>query len=128
MFKKIMSVWTIFAFAITLSGCVILFGAAAGGAGTALWLSGKLSSQVDVPYERAIQSTKQALSSLNMEVTKEVHSEKVTQIKSVYSDGRFVRIDIRPLSQEATKIEIRVGAKGDRDASTKILEQIKKYL
>lgn len=128
MFKKIVSVCVSLVFAITISGCVALFGAAAGGAGTAFWLSGKLSSQVEASYERTIQAAKQALKSLKMEVVKETRSDEVTQIKSEYSDGRDVWIDIRPLSESATKVEVRVGARGDKAASSKIVEEIKKYL
>ena len=128
MMKKIVGAGLSLIFAVTLSGCALLFGAAAGGAGTAFWLSGKLSSQVGAPYERTIHSAKQALSSLKMEALKETHSDEVTQIKSKYSDGREVWIDIRPLSENATKVEIRVGARGDKAASSRILERIKKYL
>lgn len=128
MIKKVGSLLCLFVFAFTLSGCALLFGAAAGGAGTAYWLSGKLSNQVNASYDRAIEGTKMALSSLKMKVTKETRSEEITQIKSEYNDGREVWIDLRPVTYAETKIDIRVGIKGDKTASEKVFTQIKRHL
>ncbi|PIQ89681.1 MAG: hypothetical protein COV72_01845 [Candidatus Omnitrophica bacterium CG11_big_fil_rev_8_21_14_0_20_42_13] len=114
-------------FAINLCGCVLLVAGAAGGAGTALWLSGKLSDEVSAPYERTIEAAKKALKSLEMQIDKETKSDEVAQIRSNYTDGREVWIDIRPLTEITSKLEIRVGAKGDKEASAKILEEIKKH-
>lgn len=113
---------------VNLCGCALLLAGAAGGAGTAFWLSGKLSDEVSASYERTIDVTKRALKSLDLEVDKETKSAEVAQIRSKYTDGREVWIDIRPLTETTSKIEIRVGVKGDKMASTKILERIKKYL
>jgi len=113
---------------INLSGCAVLLAGAAGGAGTAYWLSGKLSEEVNVSYERAIYAAEKAVASLNMKISKETKSDKVTQIKSNYTDGSDIWIDIRPLTEKSSKIEVRIGLKGDKEASVKILEKIKKYL
>lgn len=113
---------------VNLSGCVLLFGAAAGGAGTAYWLSGKLRDKVDASYGATIEASRKALESFDMAVTKQTRTEEVTQIKSEHADGRVVWIDVRPLTQKSTQIEIRVGALGDKEASTEIMEKIKKYL
>lgn len=64
----------------------------------------------------------------NLKIDKETKSDEVTQIRSKYADGREVWIDMRPLTETNSKIDIRVGAKGDRAASIKILERIKEYL
>ena len=116
------------ALVVNLCGCALLLAGAAGGAGTAFWLSGKLSDEVSASYERTIDSAKRALKSLDMKVDKETKSDEVTQIRSEYTDGSEVWIDIRPLTQTTSKIEIRVGIQGDKAASTKILERVKKYL
>ncbi len=114
--------------AINLCGCAAVLAGAAGGVGTAAWLSGKLSSEIDAPYEQTIEASKNALDSLDMRVEKETRSDAVAQIISEYSDGSKVWIDIRPVTKKSVRIEIRVGARGDKAASDKILERIKKYL
>jgi len=113
---------------VAASGCGLLIAGAAGGAGTAFWLSGKLVDEVNASYERAIKATEDALASLKMDVLKKTYSEEVTQIRSEYSDGSKVWIDVRPLTTKTSKLEIRVGATGDEISSKAILERIKRYI
>jgi hypothetical protein len=105
-----------------------LFGAAAGGAGTAFWLSGKVGEELAASYQQAISATENALDSLDMEITKKTHSENVTQFKSVYTDGSTVWIDVKPILENKTGVEVRVGIRGNQSASEKILDRIKDYL
>ena len=116
MFKSIAIFTSFVLLALSLSGCAVLLGAAAGGAGTAVWLSGKLSDELKAPYEKSIEATKKALSSMNMEVTKETKKDDIAQIMSKYADGATTWIDIRPLTSDTTKIEVRVGATGNKGA------------
>ncbi len=113
---------------MSLSGCILLVAGVAGGAGTAFWLSGKLTSEISAPYEKTVQASKKAIQSLDMEINKETTSSEVTQLRSQYSDGSEVWIDVRPLTASTSKVEIRVGLKGNKEASSTILERIKKYL
>lgn len=112
----------------TFSGCTLLFGAAAGGAGTAFWLSGKVREEFVASYRETISATENALDSLAMKITKKTYSEDITQFKSIYSDGSTVWIDIRPILENKTEIEVRVGMRGNQSASAEILEKIKDYL
>jgi hypothetical protein len=113
---------------VTFSGCALLFGAAAGGAGTAFWFSGKLGEEFVASYRETISATENALDSLAMKITKKTYSEDITQFKSIYSDGSTVWIDIRPILENKTEIEVRVGMRGNQSASAEILEKIKDYL
>jgi len=114
---------------VIMSGCVALLAGAAGGAGTALWLSGKLSQEVNVPFDRTIKATKSALKSLKMGINKETVEENIAQIMSKYSDGRTVWIDIRRITQVSSQVEVRVGAVSqDKEAADKILKKIMRYL
>lgn len=126
--KKIATFFIAVIFLMNLYGCFALFAGAAAGAGTAGWLSGKLSQAVQAPYERAINATKSALKSLKLEVTKETRTENVTQIRSKYTDAREVWIDIRRVSDTSSKVEVRVGVVGDKEASDVILKRIIRYL
>jgi predicted phage tail protein len=129
MFKSML----VFVFSIMLLfniyGCVALLAGAAAGAGTTVWLSGKLTQEFNVPYERAINAAEKALRSLKLEVAKVVKQEDVTQIRSQYNDGKEVWIDVRKITDNSTKVEVRVGAvSSDKVASDKILKQIQRYL
>lgn len=115
-------------FLTALYGCLAILAGTAGGAGTAVWLSGKLVQEVHAPYARTIKAAKSGLASLKMEITKETKTETVTQIKSRYSDGRETWVDIRPVSEASSKIEVRVGAISDKEAADKVLKRILTYL
>jgi hypothetical protein len=109
-------------------GCVALLAGAAGGAGTAKWLSDKLVEEVEATFDKTVQATKSAMDALKLEITKEVSKADVAQITGKYIDDRMIWIDVRPVSKSITKVDIRVGAKGNRQAAREILDAIKKYL
>jgi len=113
---------------VSISGCVALLAGAAGGAGTAVWLSGKLTQEVNASFERTLQASKSALKSLKLEVTKETIKEDIAQVMSNYTDGKTIWIDIHRVSQKVSRLEIRVGAAGDKGAAHKILDKIIRYL
>ena len=115
-------------FAANVSGCAAILVGTAGGVGTAVWLGGKMSEEVDASYEKSFEATKTALTSLDMKITKETKKETVAQIMSEYTDGATVWIDLRPTGDKRTQIDVRVGATGNKDASRKILDTIKKKL
>ncbi|MDD4899625.1 MAG: DUF3568 family protein [Candidatus Omnitrophica bacterium] len=126
--QKYVSLVLVVLLAIGLSGCVALLAGAAGGVGTATWLGGKLSEEVKVPFDRSIDGSKAALKSLNLEVIKFVKEDTVAQIRSKYSDGREIWIDVHKVSDTNSRIEVRVGVTGDKEAARKILDRILRYI
>lgn len=129
MFKKL----TVFVFSglllLNMCGCVALLAGATGGLGTAAWLSGKLSQEFHSSYEQTTDATKAALQSLGLKTTKETKDQNITQLKSVYTDGKEIWIDIRKVTDNSTKVEIRVGGlKTDKASADKILKTIQRYL
>jgi hypothetical protein len=129
MFKKIacfiFSGWLL----LNISGCFVLLAGAAAGTGTAAWLSGKLSQEFHAPYERAITASETALKSLKLPVNKISKEQNVTQLRSEYSDGKDIWIDIRKITVDSTKVDVRVGAVSpDKEAADKILKRIQRYL
>lgn len=112
----------------SLCGCIALLAGAAGGAGTAAWLQGKLTQEVHSPYERAIDAAKSALKSLRLELLKETRDQNVAQLKSAYTDGKEIWVDIRRITDNSSKIEVRVGVMSDKAAADKILKRILRYL
>ena len=129
MFKKIAVIIFSGLILVNIYGCFALFAGAAGGAGTAVWLSGKLTQEFHASYDRTITAAKSTLSSLRLEITKETRGEKVAQIRSEYTDGKKIWIDIRKISENSTKVEVRVGGVSpDKEASSQILKRIQLYL
>lgn len=120
----------IFSFLLLMNmyGCVAILAGAAGGAGTAAWLSGKLSEEFNASFTRSLEATKRALNSLKFKITKETVKEEVAQVMGEYADGRTIWVDIRRISDLRTQIEVRVGVKGEKEAAQKILDKIKRYL
>ena len=129
MIRKISALIFVSLLLINAYGCILLAGAA-GGAGTAVWLSGKLTQEVNTPFDRTITATESALKSLKLEVTKKtVEQEKVAQIMSKYTDGKTIWIDIRKVTDASSRVDVRVGAiEGDKRAADKILKTIQRYL
>lgn len=115
-------------FLVNLYGCVALLAGAAGGAGTAAWLSGKLSQEVNASFDKALKAAKLGLESMKFKVTKETVKDDIAQLMSNYSDARTIWVDIRRVTDSASRIEVRVGAAGDRQAAQKVLNQIRRYL
>ena len=108
-------------------GCLLLAGAA-GGAGTAAWLSGKLVQEVNYPLETSLNASKRALSALRLNVEKETVKDEVAQVISNYTDGRTIWIDVHRISDSSSRIAVRVGAVSDKEAARKILDKILAYL
>ena len=128
MIKKTFTFIAIILMALNLSGCIFLLAGAAGGLGTAVWLEGKLTQDFNKPYDRCVDATKSALQSMKLDITKETATLEVTQLMSKYTDGKTIWIDVKKTTEAATRVEIRVGATGDKEAASKILKKISYYL
>lgn len=113
---------------MNICGCVALVAGAAGGAGTAVWFSGKLTQEVNVSFERAVKAVKEALGSLNLKLAKETLEQDTAQIMSKYTDGRAIWIDVHRITESSSRIEVRVGIKPDKESTDKILKKIMRYL
>jgi predicted phage tail protein len=129
MFKKAMYLILSGVLTLNLCGCFALFAGVAGGAGTAVWLSGKLTQEFHASYHATIDATKSALQALSLQVVKETQGEDVTQIKGLYSDGREMWVDIHRITDYSTKVEVRIGGvNADKEAAGIVLKKIQGYL
>jgi hypothetical protein len=126
--RRVLGIFFIGILLMSASGCLALLAGGAAGGGTAMWLSEKLVQQVDVPFDRAVSASKSGLQSLNLTVTKETVKTSVAQIMSQYTDGKTIWVDVHRITSTSSKIEVRVGAAGDKQAAEKILASIKRYL
>ncbi len=130
MLKKTMQLILTGTLALNLCGCLALVaGVAVGGAGTAVWLSGKLTQEFHRPYHATVDGVKSALQSLDLPVVSEKQDENVTQIKGSYTDGSEMWVDITRVTDDSTKVEVRVGGvKPDKDADSIVLKKIQSFL
>jgi len=127
MIKKLSVFISVVLIAVNSYGCfALLAGGVAGGAGTAVWLSGKLVQQVNASLEKTTKAAKSALQSLKFSiVTKETTSEGIVQIRSRDTDGEKIRIDIYRVTDTSSEIQVRVGTVfSDKDAADRILKMI----
>ena len=128
MFKKMVFLFFAALLLANMSGCIALLAGAAGGAGTAGWLSGKLTQEFNASFEKAIEATTSALDSLFLDITKKTVKEDVAQVMAEYHDERTIWIDIFPISDSMSSVSVRVGMIGDEEASRKILNKIEQFL
>lgn len=128
MAKRFAAVVFLVLFSLSATGCFLLLAGAAGGAGTAAWLSGKLIEEVNVSRESAVSASEKALDALSYPVTKKTVDETVTQIKAEHTDGRVIWVDVHTVLPKTSRIEVRVGAVSDKEAAREILTKIEKYL
>ena len=128
MFKKTMILIFSTFLLVNMCGCIAILAGAAAGTGTAAWLSGKLSQEVNASFEASLKATKSALRSLKLNVTKETVKEDLAQVMGNYADGKIIWIDISRVSRITSRIEVRVGVAGDKEAAHKILDRIRRYL
>lgn len=114
---------------LNICGCFVLLAGAAGGVGTASWLSGKLTQQFQASYERTVQATESAMRSLGLKIEKEVQKNDVATFRSHYTDGKDIWIDVKRITSASTKVEVRVGGMDpDKTFSDKILKAIESHL
>jgi hypothetical protein len=126
--KKTLNLVFVSVLLLSSSGCVALVAGTAGGAGTALWLEGKIREEVNASLTKTVKAVTSAMHDMRLEVTKTTVKDDIAQIKGKYTDGRVIWIDVKRLTDTSSQIEIRVGMKGDKEASAKILKRIKNYI
>ena len=123
--KRILTFGVMGMFLASLYGCVALLAGAVGGAGTAAWLSGKLTQSFTEPYEKVVIDSRRALQALKLDITKETQEDNVTQFRGKYPDGKEFWVDVRRVASNSTKVEVRVGAvDADKDAASWIMKTI----
>ncbi|MFC1658831.1 DUF3568 family protein [Candidatus Omnitrophota bacterium] len=130
MFKNMISVFLLSLLALSICGCVplLLAGGVAGGAGAQGWISGKLVNDVDASFEAAASASESALVALGFDITSKIKKTNVAQFKSRYTNGESIWVDVHKMSESISRIQVRVGAVPDKEASVEIMDKIMEYL
>jgi len=131
MFKKLSAILISLFLLVNIYGCFALFaGGVVAGAGTAVWLSGKLIQQVDYPIDKTARTVREALSSSGFPLTyKEDLSKGFVQIRSYDKTKEKIWIDIFRTSGLSSQVQVRVGTfVSNKESAEKILRLILKDL
>jgi hypothetical protein len=123
MFKKALLFIALTATVANFSGCIFL-AAGAAGAGTAKWLSDKVTSDCNAPVDKAAKATRFILTDMKADITKETTATDVTQILATDVNGKQIWVDIRPVGNNSTTISLRVGYMNGEADARKILDRI----
>jgi hypothetical protein len=129
MIKKIAIFTVLGLFLANVYGCVAVLAGAAGGAGTATWLSGKLTQEFRASQTACIRAVKSSLKASKVEIEKETVKDDVAQFVGKYTDGKTVWVDIHRISKTTQRIGVRVGGVSpDKEAEIKIMDRIESRL
>jgi hypothetical protein len=111
-----------------LCGCVamVVGGAVAAGAGTVAYVRGELTSQEEVPLDRAWQATEAQIK--EMQCTVQEHWKNNLTARMVCHDmaNNKIEINLMAAKESFTTFRIRVGTFGDEVYSQEILSKIRK--
>ncbi|MDD2763808.1 MAG: DUF3568 family protein [Opitutaceae bacterium] len=111
----------------SLTGCVAVVAGAAG-AGTVAWVRGELNATLDTNFEKAANAADLAIKQLQFaKVSEKKDSLSATIIARTAQDKKVV-VKVTKVSDQAAKVQIRVGYFGDETVSLAILDKIKTNL
>ncbi len=110
-----------------VSGCAVILAGGAG-AGTVAYIKGELQTNLEASLEKSIEATRSAVENLKfIKISEEV--DKLTgEIIARTSQDKKITIKLNKVTENTTKISIRVGMFGDQTLSHSLLEEIKKEL
>jgi hypothetical protein len=124
--KRMVIGLTLLASLSVLPGCFLAL-AAAGGAGTVAYISGKLRATVSQDVPTVYAASTKAMADLKIPVLSSGQDALSASITARDAQDKKITIDIKR-SGETTEIVIRVGFWGDQAKSQTILDKIKSHL
>jgi len=108
-----------------MSGCALVLAGGAG-AGTAVYIKGELQTNLEAPLQRSVAATNSAVDTLGfMKISEEV-DKLAGEIIARTAQDKKIKIKLNKVTENTTKISIRVGMFGDKTLSYSLLEEIKK--
>ena len=113
---------------LATAGCIPLIVGAAAGAGGYAYVRGVLVKQFDVSASDLHHAAIQGLKSLDLPIKYDKGDRLSAKVRSEFSDGKDVKIDIVAVTEETSQLKIRVGMVSDKLRSEMILSAIEKHL
>ncbi len=110
-----------------VSGCAVILAGGAG-AGTVAYIKGELQTNLEASLEKSIEATRSAVENLKFIKISEEADKLTGEIIARTSQDEKITIQLNKVTENTTKISIRVGMFGDQSLSHSLLEEIKKEL
>ena len=110
------------------AGCFWLLAGAAAGAGTVIYIDGKLVKKYDAPQQRVWLAASGAIQNLGFRVEEEAHDAAFGKIEAKRADGKSVHVEVKRLSDSQVEVSVRVGTIGNKEDAMQILDRIDKKL
>jgi hypothetical protein len=107
---------------------VVFFAGTVAGIGSYKYYQGVLTVVYEAPYIDTWDATLKALDALGIEVKKQDHDLIAGKIVAKQRNNKTVSISLKYQSSQETEMNIRVGLFGNKDASDRIKEQIRRIL
>ena len=130
MLQKKLTIFFILIGFMTLSGCALLVGGAAvgaGAAGTYLYVKGEVITDYQAPFEAvwtAVEKTVADMHGLDIERNKEIAKGAINT--AINNEKAFFSVQYK--DKNLTTVSIRIGISGDKVASQMLHDKIADYL
>ena len=128
--KNPMRIWfllTALGVSAALTGCIAVVAAGAG-AGTVAYVQGKLESPLGADYHRSVAAVDRAIAQLEFARISHNQDALTSTFTVRTAEDKKVVIEVSKVSDQASKVEIRVGIFGNEALSMTILDRIKANL
>jgi len=126
--KKCPQILLLILYLFTTQGCFPLLLGAAAGAGGVSYVRGITEKNVDYPLKKVHKASLSALKKLKIFIRDDEVERHSALIKGEFEDGKNITIEIKSLTEQASKIIVRTGIIGDETRSQMILNAIEKKL
>ncbi|MBK7403850.1 MAG: DUF3568 family protein [Phycisphaerales bacterium] len=116
----------------TMSGgcaAALVAGAAAAGiAGTYVYMEGRLESEEQAPLDEVYEASIAAMEDMEFPIKERAKDALAAHITALRADKSEVNITMEQKPDETTSLHIRVGVVGDEEVSSTILSRIREHL
>ena len=106
-------------------GCAALL---VGGAGGVVYYKGTLREDLDVPLDDVWEASMSTVEEMELDITGKAKDWLAGTIVALSAYGEEVKIVLKALPGEKTRVAIRIGVLGDREASRILLDAINEQL
>ena len=111
-----------------VTGCIPLLIGAAAGAGGITYARGALVTNVDHPVQDVHKAALKALKGMELFVLSDELNARRSVIRAEFKDGQSLKVFIDALTEQSSKLRIRVGTIGHQEKSRIILNAIQLHL
>ncbi|HUJ44031.1 MAG TPA: DUF3568 family protein [Opitutaceae bacterium] len=115
------------ALSAALTGCLAVAAGAAGASAVA-WVEGRLDANLNADFERSAKAADLAIHDLQFAKISEKKDALEDTLVARTAGDRRVEIKVEKVTDQTSKVEIRVGVFGDEPLSLTVLDKIKARL